>query len=129
MKKIRLMLLLVSIILLVGCSNSKESELCDKIIDIDVSTYTSAERYDELASILEKDYEDYCANSETGVCNALKNYIGSTKKEITFKDCSSLDGNWKGLCESDNKLKVSGKKTNVIYMHEEFYTACSEAFN
>lgn len=127
MKKV--MLLLFGIILITGCSNSKESELCDKIIDIDLTTYTSAERYDELASILEKDYEKYCANSEPNVCNALKNYIESTKKEITFKDCSSLDGNWKSICESDNKLKVSGKKTNVIYMHEEFYIACSEAFN
>ena len=127
MKKV--ILLLFGVILITGCSNSKESELCDKIIDIDVSTYTSAERYDELASILEKDYEDYCANSETGVCNALKNYIEATNKEITFKDCNSLDGDWKRLCESDNQLKVSSKKTNVIYMHEEFYTACSEAFN
>ena len=129
MKKIKLILLFVSIILLAGCSNSKESELCDKIIDIDVTTYTSSERYDELASILENDYANYCTNSETGVCNALKNYIEATKKDITFKDCNGLEGNWKGLCESDNKLKVSSKKTNVIYMHEEFYTACSDAFN
>lgn len=127
MKKV--MLLLFGVILITGCSNSKEKELCDKIIDIDVHTYTSGERYDELASILEKDYEEYCANSETNVCNALKEYIDATKSEITFKDCNNLEGDWKGLCESDNKLKVSSKKTNVIYMHEEFYTACSEVFN
>lgn len=124
MKKI--ILLFLGIILITGCSNNKEQELCNKVDEIDVLAYTNSNNYEELTLILEDNYNNYCESSNTKICNKLSDYIKATKEEITQKDCSILNGNWKNVCESDNKLKVVDKETNVIYMHEEFWAVCNE---
>lgn len=123
MKKI--ILLFLGILLITGCSNNKEKELCNKVDEIDVSSFNQEEKYDELAEILENYFATYCEDTNSEVCKALDDYIKTTKSEINFKDCSNLEGNWKNVCESDNKLMVSGKKTNVIYKHEEMWAVCN----
>lgn len=123
MKKI--ILLFLGIVLITGCSNNKEKELCNKVDEIDVSSFNQEEKYDELAEILENYFATYCEDTNSEVCKALDDYIKTTKSEINFKDCSNLEGNWKNVCESDNKLMVSGKKTNVIYKHEEMWAVCN----
>ena len=100
MKKI--MLLFLGIILITGCSNNKENELCNKVDEIDVNSYTQQENYDELTKILENHYATYCEDTSSEVCKALDDYIKTTKSEMNFKDCNSLEGNWKNLCEFDN---------------------------
>lgn len=123
MKKI--MLLFLGIILITGCSSNKEKELCNKVDEIDVQTYTSSNNYEELTLILENNYDTYCKSSNTEVCNKLNDYIESTKKEIKLKDCINLDDTKKILCESDNKLAILDKANNVNYMHEEMWAVCN----
>mgnify|MGYP004604796945 FL=1 len=123
MKKVIFLCLVV--ILISGCSNNENQELCNKIDEIDVSSYTQAGNYDELSSILEKHYTTYCKDSNSKVCISLNDYLEATKSEINFKDCSSLESNWKSICESDNKLMVINKKINVTYKHEEMWTVCN----
>lgn len=124
MKKI--ILLIISVIIITGCSNNKEKELCNKVDEIDVSSYNQESKYDELAEILENHYATYCEDTSSEVCKALDDYIKTTKSEIKFKDCSNLEGNWKNLCESDNKLMVTSKETNVTYKHEEMWAICND---
>ena len=124
MKKI--ILLFLGIILITGCSNNKEQELCNKIDEIDVSSFNQDGKYDELAEILENHFTTYCEDASSEVCKALDDYIKATKSEMNFKDCSSLEGNWKNVCESDNRLMVTSKKTNVTYQHEEMWAVCNQ---
>ena len=49
----RIILLFLGIVLITGCSNNKEKELCNKVDEIDVSSFNQEEKYDELAEILE----------------------------------------------------------------------------
>lgn len=124
MKKI--VLLFLGIILITGCSNNKEQELCNKVDEIDVRSFNQEGKYDELAEILENHFATYCEDTSSEVCKALDDYIKTTKSEIEFKDCSNLEGNWKNVCESDNKLMVTSKKTNVTYKHEEMWAICNK---
>lgn len=112
-------ILLFFIIIVSGCSNNKERKLCNKLDEIDVSSFNQEQNYDELANILDNYYTTYCSNLNSDICNALYDYINATKSEVNLKDCSNLDGNSKDLCVSDNNLLITSKKTNVTYKHEE----------
>ena len=124
MKKI--ILLFLMIILLVGCSSNNENELCNKIDEIDVQTFTEEEKYKELTLILEDNFENYCEDSESDVCNTLSEYIKSTKSEIELENCDKVEGSNKDMCENDNKLAILDKKINVGYMHEEMWAVCNK---
>ena len=123
MKKI--IFLCLAVILISGCSNNENQELCDKIEEIDVSSYTEKGNYDERASILEKHYITYCKDSNSKVCVSLNDYLEATKSELKLKDCNNLESNKKSICESDNKLIVSDKKIDVNYKHEEVIASCN----
>ena len=127
MKKI---VLLLVIMIMIGCTtgcvkDKQEEELCEKIDQSDVYTYTKDEKYDELATILDGYFTTYCQNKNTEVCNALDNFVMETKKEVEFQDCTNLEGNWKELCQTGNKLKVSTKKTTVAVKQIEVRNACT----
>lgn len=123
MKKV--IFLCLGVILISGCSNNENQELCDKIDEIDVSSYTEKGNYDELASILEKHYITYCKDSNSKVCVSLNDYLEATKSEVKFKDCDNLEGNTKSICELDNELLLGDKKIDVAYKHEGVYDACN----
>ena len=130
MKKV--ILLFLGIILITGCSNNKEKELynkekelCNKVYEIDVSSFTQEGKYDEFAEILENHYATYCVDTSSEVCNELDDCIKIIKSEIKFKDCSNLEGNWKKLCESENKLMVYSKKSDVGLKFTEIRLVCN----
>lgn len=123
MKKVIFLGLVV--ILISGCSNNENQELCDKIDEIDVSSYTEKANYDELADILEKHYTTYCKDSNSKVCISLNDYLETTKSEVKLKDCNNLEGDTKSICELDNELLLGDKKIDVAYKHEGVYDACN----
>ena len=127
MKKVFLGLMSISLILGLasGCSNNKEKELCNKIDEIDVQTYTSEENYEELTTILEDEYNIYCNEKNREVCEVLDKYIDATKEKIKIEDCSDKEGSWKEICESNNNLSILDKKNNVTYYHEEIWSICN----
>lgn len=124
MKKI--ILLFLGIVLITGCSNNKEKELCDKFDKIDVQGYTENENYEELTSVLQKNYDEYCDGVSSDVCNALDKFIDSTKEELEFEDCSGKQGSLKEICESNNSLKIVDKNTNINYTSEEVWSFCND---
>lgn len=123
MKKV--IFLCLAVILISGCSNNENQELCNKIDEINVSSYTEKGNYDELASILEKHYTTYCKDSNSKVCISLNDYLEATKSEVKLKDCDNLEGNTKSICELDNELLLGDKKIDVAYKHEGVYDACN----
>lgn len=123
MKKI--IVLSISIII-TGCSNNKEQELCNKIDEIDVQTYTSEENYKELTTILENEYNIYCNEKNSEICETLNKYINATKEEIKQENCSNKEGSWKEICESNNKLSILDKQIKVEYYHEEVWAVCNK---
>lgn len=123
MKKV--IFLCLAVILISGCSNNENQELCNKIDEINVSSYTEKGNYDELASILEKHYTTYCKDSNSKVCISLNDYLEATKSEVKLKDCDNLEGNTKSICELDNELLLGDKKIDVAYKQEGVYDACN----
>lgn len=123
MKKV--IFLCLAVILISGCSNNENQELCNKIDEINVSSYTEKGNYDELASILEKHYTTYCKDSNSKVCISLNDYLEATKSEVKLKDCDNLEGNTKSICELDNELLLGDKKIDVDYKQEGVYDACN----
>ena len=121
----KIVLLFLEIVLLCGCTNGKERELCDVIEKIDVNGFVNDNNYEELTSILESNYKRYCTNLDSSVCVALNNYVNASKQEIVLKDCNS-EGKYQNICEYNNKLTILGKKNNVTYMHEEMWAVCNK---
>ena len=127
MKKVFLGLMSISLILGLasGCSNDKEKELCNKIDIIDVHSITDENNYEDLATVLEGHYKDYCDDSDSEVCIKLDEYIKLAKEEINLEDCSNLDDNLAYLCEKDNELAITDKKISIDYVHEEIWRICN----
>lgn len=121
----KLVLLILSILLITGCSNSKEKELCTKVDEIDNTTYVNEEKYEELANILDDYYTTYCENTTSEVCTKLDDYIKATKHEVTIKDCNNLEESWRSICESDNKMSVLDKKIYINYKSGELWATCN----
>lgn len=115
----------LAIILISGCSNNKEKELCDKLDELDVHSYTEEEKYSELGNVLDKFYTTYCENSDSTVCVSLNDYLETTRTEIALKDCDNLQGNYEKICELDNKTMVQDKKIDVNYKHEVVIANCN----
>lgn len=124
MKKIILLFLVC--VLVTGCFNKKEKELCDKIDEINVQSYMETQNYEELTSVLQKNYDNYCSNKTSDVCNALNTYINSSKAQVELEDCSTKQGSWKDLCESTNDVKIGNKKIDVLRNHEEVWAVCND---
>ena len=123
MKKI--ILLCLAVILVSGCSNNKEKELCEKIDELDVHSYTEEENYSELGNILDKYYTTYCGNSNSTVCVSLNDYLEATRTEIKLRDCENLQDDYEKICELDNKGKVLEKNLDINYKHEVIIANCN----
>lgn len=108
MKKI--IVLIIAVIIVTGCSNKKEQELCNKIDEIDVDAYTEAENYQGLTELLENYNSTYCSEIDSEVCEKLDEYIDASKKEV---DQSFI-------------LADLEKQMDVINYHEEISNICRD---
>ncbi len=126
MKKLYFILLAIILVLVMtGCSINSDKELCENIDKIDVLDYTEIENYDGLRSILQSNYDKYC-NKDSKVCAILNDYINATKTKIDSEDCTKKEGSWKNICEYNNEIKVLDKQNYVNYKHEELWIICNE---
>ena len=127
MKKIYCGLLIILLaFVVVGCSSNKESnkELCESVNKIKTSDYKETGNYDDLAALLQSNYDKYC-KKDSELCDEIINYINLAKSEIKHEDCSlKEDGLEKDLCELNNKMYVSDYKVQIDSMQEKMYDIC-----